>query len=268
MTLAYRISFSFSIQFLFISFHGIQFIPAVFLMRRENIVTCVSSIFRFYEFNFFFVLLVNKYEGIWTSISVVSLRMARIDKVRYSYETLEINQIFENSKSFFFYFILTSFRNCFQFKNWKFINVVERSNTVIVEKKKMKPLATGQRVLTWLCVCPPDETTSKWRKRAFIIFSVCVFMADLSAFVTSVAYVHRYVSIDLEKSLCSMLQICAMGCVTYAYLQMFVLRHEITALLEHLSQIYKKSKVILKKIFSGKSISISWNELNFRFLFI
>ena len=126
-----------------------------------------------------------------------------------------------------------------------FISKTENSSTVIIAK--MKPLATGQRVLTWLCVCPPDETTSKWKKRAFIILSVCVFMADFSAFVTSVAYVQRFVSIDLEKSLCSMLQICAMGCVTYAYIHMFVLRHEITALLEHLSLIYKKSKVILKK---------------------
>ncbi|XP_055305850.1 odorant receptor 4-like [Sitodiplosis mosellana] len=104
----------------------------------------------------------------------------------------------------------------------------------------MKPLATGQRVLTWLSVCPPDESTSKCQKQVYIICSVLVLVANVIGFVTSVAYVHRFVSIDLEKSLCSMLQICAMGCVSYAYILMFVLRHKVTAFLGHLSQIYKQ----------------------------
>lgn len=104
----------------------------------------------------------------------------------------------------------------------------------------MKPLVTQQQVLTWLCIYPADKSTSKWLKRAYVIFSVAVVVANSLGLITSVAYVYKFISIDLESSLCSILQIVATLSTSYAYILFFTFRHKIVAFFINLSDIYKQ----------------------------
>lgn len=106
----------------------------------------------------------------------------------------------------------------------------------------MRPLVTNQRVLMWLCVCPPDELTKKWQKRVYIIFSVSVFLANLIGLAASLAYFYQFLSIDLEKSLCTVSQIAATISTVYAGIYLFLSRHKITKLFAKLLEIYKQSK--------------------------
>lgn len=105
----------------------------------------------------------------------------------------------------------------------------------------MRPLVTNQRVLTWLCVCPPDESTKKWQKRTYICFSVIISLANLTGLAASLAYFYKFLSIDLEKTLCTMSQVGALISTVYAGIYIFISRHQITALFENLSEIYKQS---------------------------
>lgn len=98
----------------------------------------------------------------------------------------------------------------------------------------MKPLMTNQRVLTWLCVCPPDKSTKKWQKSVYIMFSVSVFFANLIGFTASFAYFYKFLSIDLEKSLHTMSQMAATLSTVY---------EKVTTLFANLLEIYKRSKL-------------------------
>lgn len=106
----------------------------------------------------------------------------------------------------------------------------------------MKPLATHQRVLTWLCICPAENHTSKWKKSLYILLVFALFVVEVSAVVSSLVFFLKNVSEDLEESLYALFVIVGDVCLTYGSLVLFYKRHEITAFLEELEQIFAISK--------------------------
>lgn len=93
-------------------------------------------------------------------------------------------------------------------------------------------------MLTWICVCPPDMPVTK----TGVICSVTIILANLSGLAASVAYFHKYLSIDLSNSLNAVLQIVGNINYDYAFLSMFLQRNKIMDLLSKLSVIYKQRK--------------------------
>lgn len=108
--------------------------------------------------------------------------------------------------------------------------------------QKIKPLATNQRVLTWLCVYPAEKTTCKFKQMAYIFFSFVVFSGILSSLIASVAYFMKFVSIDLEVALYAVSQIAAAASVLYAIAMTYLSRRGITAIFQKLNEIYDQSK--------------------------
>lgn len=95
-------------------------------------------------------------------------------------------------------------------------------------------LETNRRVLTWLCIYPADENTSKWQKRAHIAFSAFVFAANIFVFGASCIYFYKYASADLATSLMALCQISAWFSVLYIGIITFLSRHKITAVIDSL----------------------------------
>lgn len=104
----------------------------------------------------------------------------------------------------------------------------------------MNPLKTSQRVLAWLCICPFDESANKRTK--IIIFALSIFAANLCSVAASVAFFFTFVSINLEESLYSILQIAAYFYVTYAMIMTFISRRKFNTIFEKLSKIFDTSK--------------------------
>lgn len=108
--------------------------------------------------------------------------------------------------------------------------------------QRMKPLVTNRRVLTWLCVHPADETTSKFEKISYFIFSLIVFSGILSSLIASIAFFYKYVKVDLEVALYAVSQIAAASSVLYAIIMTLFSRPGITDVFKRLTIIYNESK--------------------------
>lgn len=115
---------------------------------------------------------------------------------------------------------------------WKF------ENKVI----KMRPLELNRRILIWMCVYPCDENTTRWKRLAYILFSILIFVLNAIGLIFSTAYFIKYVSIDLEQSLFALLQAVGEANMVYILIITFILRHKITAMLKSLSKIYDMCK--------------------------
>lgn len=96
---------------------------------------------------------------------------------------------------------------------------------------------TNYRVLTWLCVCPLDESTSERLKILIRVFAMSVFLANVCATATAVAFFRRSISIDMEGSLYSLVQIAGSSSTTYTMIVAFILRTQITEIFMKLSKI-------------------------------
>lgn len=107
----------------------------------------------------------------------------------------------------------------------------------------MDPLATNRRVLTWLCVFPPEKGTTKAQRMAHVALSLSVFVVNMGSFFVSLAYFLKYMSIDLEQSLFAVVQMLGEVNMTYISIITYILRRQITATYKSLCRIYKACEV-------------------------
>lgn len=105
----------------------------------------------------------------------------------------------------------------------------------------MIPLATHQRVWTWLSVHSVEKDVRSWTNFN-IIFTLFVFMAHLSVVLASTAFAIQFVRIDLADSLHALLHLTAFMGMTYVLAIAFISRNKIVKIFEKLTEIYQKSK--------------------------
>lgn len=123
------------------------------------------------------------------------------------------------------------------------------SCVVSVTKKKMEPLVTNRRCLTWLCICEADKSTNRWKKFAHAIYAVTVVVGCIGAFASSFAYSWKFASIDLGKSLFSLMFVAAEITAIYsALVGMILMRHKIDPIFNSLSTIYRARKYYFSSI--------------------
>lgn len=108
----------------------------------------------------------------------------------------------------------------------------------------MKPLATTQQVLTWLCICPVDKIANKWKRLSSIGFSLTIYAVILTHVTASATFALKNYSIDLEKSLYATYQFLAWSPILYIFIVAYFTRHKITGLFSGLSEFYDTSNFI------------------------
>lgn len=126
---------------------------------------------------------------------------------------------------------------------------VQRSSTVthkVVSQKnvslKMQPLATTQRMMTWLSMCAANESTTLKQKRDYKAFSWAVFVSSIIGFTASLAYCLNFVFIDFNGAVFAFMAFIAEFGVIYFMIAAFIMRHKISDIFTNLSTIYKSSK--------------------------
>lgn len=72
----------------------------------------------------------------------------------------------------------------------------------------MKVLATSQQVLMLLCIVPIDDPIKKWKWKqfAYIVLRLTVLGILMSQIAASTAFILKYLSVDLERSLYAVFQ--------------------------------------------------------------
>lgn len=106
----------------------------------------------------------------------------------------------------------------------------------------MQPLATSQQVMTWLCMCPAEESTSKKRRLCYVAFSIIVSIITFAALLTSIVFFIKYLSIDFEAALYTIFQIAAESAVLNLIIVALINRQRIAAIFTELTKLYASSK--------------------------
>lgn len=106
----------------------------------------------------------------------------------------------------------------------------------------MKILVTNRRALTVLCLCPADEGTTKKQKFLYIAFSIITNIMVLCAITASFVFFCKNISVDLDASLYSLLQISTFLNVFYMTMAAFTFRQQMGDIFEKLQEIYDASK--------------------------
>lgn len=120
-------------------------------------------------------------------------------------------------------------------------NLNSKKKNIFIVCFEMGPLATNQRVLTWLCICPFDQDASIWKKSFFIILTLFLFTFEVSSWVSSIIFFVTNVSVDLENCLYAVFQIAATSGLIYMWMVAFISRKRINQFLGTLANIYDES---------------------------
>lgn len=115
--------------------------------------------------------------------------------------------------------------------------------------KTISPLLANRQVLVWLCIYPTRESTSNWKRLAYIFVVCSIFITNLCALIASGAFISTYISIDLEASLYALSLIFAFSGATYVIFIALFMKKKIFALFESLTEIYRSSKDLIKSTF-------------------
>lgn len=107
----------------------------------------------------------------------------------------------------------------------------------------MKPLGTTHRYLTWLCLCTPDESSTKWHKRFYVAFTTVISIMLLCHITANTAYCLLTLSTNLES--CLFVFLCFAGEFGVAYtlfIAVVQMPRKIDKILMKLQTIYNKRK--------------------------
>lgn len=112
-------------------------------------------------------------------------------------------------------------------------------------KKKIEPLATNQRVMTWLCMRPADESTSKQSIAMHIAFIITVCTFEFCCLMSSGVFFVKFVRTEFEASLYGFFQVAGHTPTFVAIIVALAYRQRIAAIFTKLSEIYTARKYTL-----------------------
>lgn len=100
-----------------------------------------------------------------------------------------------------------------------------------------------KRVMMWLCILPPDESSSKRMKIAYVFFGALVFSSLFIIQFSYYAFFLKFISIDKVESFYVLF--CGIGSsgTVYVFVIAYHKRDKITALFEKISKIHESSKL-------------------------
>lgn len=102
----------------------------------------------------------------------------------------------------------------------------------------MKSLETPKRIFTMFYIYPAAKSTSKWTKMTYTMFAVIILTSNFSAMISHLVYLSKLSLNDVKDSIFAFMGVSAYACVTYITATVFILRKQITAILDQLSAIY------------------------------
>lgn len=111
-----------------------------------------------------------------------------------------------------------------------------------MSEEKMDPLVTNKKMLMWLCILPAQAQTNQNMKLLYIVTSFTLLTSCFLGLIASVAFMVKYLSTNLEDCLYALFQVSGDASALYMILIAFILRRQIAALFDQLSEIYCASK--------------------------
>lgn len=105
----------------------------------------------------------------------------------------------------------------------------------------MQPLILSRQLLTWHCLCY-EKGSPVWKQLIRIVLSASAFLMNLSCVPTSILYVLKFLSVNLEESLYALFQVAACTSAAYVVAIAFRMRYRTANLFKMLEDIYNSRK--------------------------
>lgn len=106
----------------------------------------------------------------------------------------------------------------------------------------MTPLKTHKQIWTWLCVCPPNKNTSKWKRVAYMILASAIIAFEFTAVIASLAFIVKFMRTDFEGCLHALFQCIGYVGITAVMIIALISRRKIFWIFEELTKIHQKCK--------------------------
>lgn len=106
----------------------------------------------------------------------------------------------------------------------------------------MKPLATNQMMLTWLCFLPAEAAVSIQQKLAYLMAFLITFGVIVACFIGCWANLLKFLQIDLEKALYAVYEVSAGFGVIFMTLAALFQRYKMNSFFKGLQMIYDERK--------------------------
>lgn len=108
----------------------------------------------------------------------------------------------------------------------------------------MKLLKLNYHIFNLLCICPPDDSCSQFIKfRNIIVLILNILLMFIGCF-SSVIFIAKYFSVDLENSLGAGFQVGAATPTFYTIIAALILRDDIMKIFIDIQMIYELSKFV------------------------
>lgn len=106
----------------------------------------------------------------------------------------------------------------------------------------MEPLVTTRLALTWLWMYSDKNNSNKWKKSVQFATGQLCLISQLLSLAGTAAFVIKFASIDLEKSLFAFMFVSGHFNAAFSITQAMLSRNKITELFNRLSNVYRTSK--------------------------
>lgn len=109
-------------------------------------------------------------------------------------------------------------------------------------KTTMEPLALHQQMMTWMFISSSNKNLGKFQRTMHVAIGFTIFAGLIIGIIASFAYLIKYLSIDLERSLYTTFQLTTCGSAAYVFALACLSRHKIGALFNSLNDICNERK--------------------------
>lgn len=116
----------------------------------------------------------------------------------------------------------------------------------------MEPLPTSQKVMTWLCMCPADKSTSIKKLIHYAGYTSVTVIMSLGGLLAGIGYIVKFAKTDFGSSLYAVVQVAGYLALLNLIIFGLINRHRIASIFTELSNIYNSSKNIKLNISQNK----------------
>lgn len=113
---------------------------------------------------------------------------------------------------------------------------------LLFPKEEMHPMPINRRVLVWLYMFPSIQDVSRSKTMASICFTSAVCITLAGCVMSSIAFIFRFIRIDLKDTLYATFPTIACSGLLYVHIVAIHSRQNIFNVFKKLSQIYQTSE--------------------------
>lgn len=118
-----------------------------------------------------------------------------------------------------------------------------------------------------MCILPADENATRRERILHIVSTIAIISIELCAFISSLVFFLKNVSIDLEVSLYAMFQMIAIFGLLYMVVPGLIMQRKMAAMFQTLSKIYDESEYLFEFIVFFLQASVQFHDFYFFWTF-